>query len=132
MIRAALALLLLAGCDAASVGGRSEAQAAYERESAAALVDLEAAIGLARGETGAACRVLALGENRCGGPTYYRPYSATDGDQAEIARLAERIAEIDRRAILTGVLRTPCIASVPPAPDLRDGRCSFVPRTAVN
>ena len=123
LIRFAIPLVLLAGCDSSGpIAGKSEAQLAYEEASGAAVRAVEAAIGQARAADVSACRLLPLGENNVGAATFYRVYSATDGDPARVLALAARVAEIDRAAVAAGVLDYPNGTPPPPAIELRDGR----------
>ena len=127
MHRFVLAAALLSGC---SFGSPGYSQADYEREAAAARRDLEAAIGEARATDAGSCRMLSLGDRPCGGPAYFLPYSVTDGDSVQVATLAGRIAEIDRRANAALGLVSTCLLRVPPPVELRDGRCQSEIRTA--
>ena len=127
MQRFLFAAALLSGC---SFGSPGYSQADYEREAAAARRDLEAAIGEARATDAGSCRMLSLGDRPCGGPAYFLPYSVTDGDSVQVATLAGRIAEIDRRANAALGLVSTCLLRVPPPVELRDGRCQSEIRTA--
>ena len=131
LYRLAIPLVLFAGCDSAPVG-KSEAQRAYERTVDAAVAAVEAAIGEARAADASACRLLPLGENNVGAATFYRVYSVTAGDPALVLALAARVAEIDRAAVAAGVLDYPNGTPPPPAIELRDGRCQFVPVVVVD
>ena len=126
MHRFVLAAALLSGC---SIGSAGYTQADYEREADAARRDLEAAIGEARASDAGSCRMLSLGDRPCGGPAYFLPYSVTDGDSVQVATLAGRIAEIDRRANTALGLVSTCELAVPPPVELRDGRCQAAVRT---
>ena len=120
-------LLLLVGCDSRT----DYAQADYEREVDDAVAALDAALG-SRAAAESACRVLPVGEKACGGPRMFRAYSATDTDSAEVARLADRVAEIDRKAIRELGLASDCQDEIPPAVVLEDGQCRFEPTTVVD
>ena len=120
-------LLLTVGCDT----GGAYAQADYEREVDDAVAALDAALGR-QASTVSACRVLPVGEKACGGPRFFRPYSATDTDSAEVERLAERVAEIDRKAIRELGLASDCQEEIPPAVVLEEGQCRFETSTVVN
>ena len=122
-----LLLPVLVGCDT----GGGYAQADYEREVDAAVASLDAAIGR-QASAVSACRVLSVGEKACGGPRFFRAYSATATDSAEVARLAERVAEIDRKAIRELGLASDCQEEVPPAVVLDDGQCRFEPSTVID
>ena len=127
MHRLVLAAVLLSGC---SFGSPRYSQADYEREAGAARRDLEAAIGEARATDAGSCRMLSLGDRPCGGPAFFLPYSVTDSDSVQVATLAGRIAEIDRRANLALGLASTCEELIPPPVELRGGRCQSVARTA--
>lgn len=127
MHRLVLVLALFSGC---SFGSPRYSQADYEREADAARRDLEAAIGEARATDAGSCRMLSLGDRPCGGPAYFLAYSVTDGDSVQVATLAGRIAEIDRRANLALGLVSTCELRVPPPVELRGGRCQSAVRTA--
>lgn len=66
--------------------------------------------------------------NNGGRPTFFRVYSATDGDPASVLALAERVAEIDRQAIADGGLDDPYATPPAPAIALESGRCLVEPR----
>ena len=127
MYRFVLAAVLLSGC---SFGSPRYSQADYEREADAARRDLEAAIGEARAADAGSCRMLSLGDRPCGGPAYFLAYSVTDGDSVQVATLAGRIAEIDRRANVALGLVSTCELRLPPPVELRGGRCQSAVRTA--
>ncbi|HEX9952207.1 MAG TPA: hypothetical protein VGB53_10590 [Rubricoccaceae bacterium] len=127
MYRFVFAAVLLSGC---SFGSAEYTQADYEREADAARRDLEAAIGEARASDAGSCRMLSLGDRPCGGPAYFLPYSVTDSDTVQVATLAGRIAEIDRRANLALGLVSTCELRMPPPVELRDGRCQAQVRAA--
>ncbi|HEX8297790.1 MAG TPA: hypothetical protein VF594_01405, partial [Rubricoccaceae bacterium] len=113
-----------------SFGSSDYSQEDYEREADAARRDLEAAIGQARATDAGSCRVLSLGDRPCGGPAYFLTYSVTDSDTVQVAALAERIAEIDRRANRVLGLVSTCELRTPPSVELRDGRCLPALQTA--
>ena len=127
MYRFVLVLTLLSGC---SFGSPRYSQADYEREADAARRDLEAAIGEARAADAGSCRMLSLGDRPCGGPAYFLAYSVTDSDSVQVATLAGRIAEIDRRANLALGLVSTCELRLAPPVELRGGRCQAAVRTA--
>ncbi|WP_412067401.1 hypothetical protein [Rubrivirga sp. IMCC43871] len=121
-IASLLAVLLFAACDATGYS-----QADYEREHDAAVAELMAAIGTPRASSLAACRVVAVGEQACGGPTTFRVYSVETADSAEVERLAARVAEIDRFAIRELGLVSTCELREPRPVLLVDGVCQFEP-----
>jgi hypothetical protein len=98
-------------------------QADYEAELARLSDEIDAAIGEARADTLAQCRILEVGVKPCGGPWEYRVFSLTDGDPEEVLRLTAiynaRNAEMNERF---GLVST-CEFVGPPEVALEGGRC---------
>ena len=97
-------------------------EADYRQQRADAAQALEAAVETEAGSVGA-CRVVATGEQACGGPSSFAVYSAEASDAAEVERLAARLVALDTRTNRQFELVSTCRALVPPTPSLRDGRC---------
>ncbi len=124
-----LALLVLAGCDATDDYPLSrEERHAFESEINAAVRAVEAAIGAARADDLAACRVVVVDTDGCGAPATFRAYSATEGDSLEIHRLAARADSLSHAYSRAIGIEKPCVNAEPPALVLEGGRCRFEPR----
>ena len=75
-----------------------ESMADYERQRAAALAELEDAIGTPRAMTVAECRAVPVGEKPCGGPWSFLVSSATGEQELAVIQRAARTAALDREA----------------------------------
>ena len=119
----ALALIVLVGLSGCSMAVDDSGRATYLDERAALLARLDAAIGEARADGPAACRVLPVGEKACGGPAEHRVYSVTDGDPAEAEALATEIAALDREATERLGLVSDCAVVAAPRVVWEGGQC---------
>ena len=111
-----------AGGPAAPADTAFASEADYREQRAQAVEALEAAVRTEAAAVGA-CRVVATGEQACGGPKSFAVYSAEASDGAEVERLAARLVALDERANAQFEFFSTCVALVPPTPVLRDGRC---------
>ena len=95
----------------------------YERRRAAAVSDLEGAIGTPRASRATSCKKLPVGEKACGGPKGFVVYSATGDAELDIIRRAARVTALDREANEQFGLNSDCALLTAPEVAVENGIC---------
>ena len=119
--------LLLAGCAASGpapapdAGGRTQAD--YEAELARFSDEIDAAVGEARADSLAQCRVLEVRAKPCGGSWEYRVYSAGDGDPERAVELAAARYALSEEMNRRFDIASDCAVTAAPEVALEGGRC---------
>ncbi|MEM1054882.1 MAG: hypothetical protein AAGI52_05105 [Bacteroidota bacterium] len=96
----------------------------YERQRAAAVADLEAAIGTPRATMARACKTIPVGAKACGGPRSFAVYTATGDAEFDIIRLAGLVTALDREANEQFGLNSDCMLLTAPEVILDGGVCT--------
>ena len=95
----------------------------YESQRAAAVADLEAAIGTPSAGNVRSCLVLPVGAKACGGPAGHVAYSTETAEVPVLLRLARRVTELDQAANAQFELASDCALEVAPPAALEGGMC---------
>ncbi|MGB3541344.1 hypothetical protein [Rubrivirga sp.] len=95
----------------------------YRTLRAAAVADLEGAIGTPSANGARSCLVLPVGVKACGGPSSFVAYSTETAEVPVLLGLAKRIADLDDAANAQFQLASDCSVLFAPPAVLEDGMC---------
>ncbi|MFT7776393.1 hypothetical protein [Roseateles sp.] len=117
-----LALSALASC------AQTPPVAPAEAESQRLGRELRGLIGPAACSADSQCRTVAVGAKACGGPAGYAAWSTQGTDAQQLAELARRQAQAQRREIEASGMLSNCALVVDPGAACVAGRCELATR----
>ncbi|MCG9760768.1 MULTISPECIES: hypothetical protein [unclassified Pseudoalteromonas] len=69
------------------------------------------------------CKVIAVGDRACGGPSSYQVYSTKSADEAQVKQLAEQITTLERAYNMQNQMMSICQHLIEPATQCVENKC---------
>ncbi|MDP4490677.1 hypothetical protein QDG88_22450 [Pseudoalteromonas piscicida] len=69
------------------------------------------------------CKVIAVGDRACGGPSSYLVYSTRSADEAQVEQLAEQITTLERAYNMQNQMMSICQHLIEPATQCVENKC---------
>lgn len=69
------------------------------------------------------CKIIAVGDRACGGPSSYLVYSTRSADEAQVKQLAEQITTLERAYNMQNQMMSICQHLIEPATQCVENKC---------